>query len=297
MIINSASLVALRTGFTSLYSAALIAAKPKWAEVAMRVTSTRAENQYAWLGSSTSFREWLGDRVIQNLSNYSFTVKNKDFENTVSVRRTDVEDDNVGQYTPIFEMLGYEAAMHPDELVFNLLKSGFSTIGYDGQYFFDTDHPVNDGNGNIVSVSNSGGGSGEPWFLLDVSKPIKPMIYQERKKYEFVALDNPKDENVFKKNEFIYGVDGRGAAAFALWQLAYGSKQSLTADNYGAARASMQSVKGDNGRPLNVNPTLLVVGPSNEKAALEITQAERAANGSTNVYRNTAQVLVVPWLS
>ena len=43
-------------------------------------------------------------------------------------------------------------------------------------------------------------------------------------------------------------------------------------------------------------PNLLLVGPSNEKAALDVVQAERLANGADNVYRNTAKVVTCPWL-
>ena len=34
-----------------------------------------------------------------------------------------------------------------------------------------------------------------------------------------------------------------------------------------------------------------------EQAALEVVTAERLANGSTNVMRNTAKVVVCPWLA
>ena len=61
------------------------------------------------------------------------------------------------------------------------------------------------------------------WFLLDLSKPIKPFILQVVKKVEFTALDNPTDENVFKRKKFLYGVDSIDNAGYGLWQLAYGS--------------------------------------------------------------------------
>lgn len=61
------------------------------------------------------------------------------------------------------------------------------------------------------------------WFLLDTTKPVKPLIFQQRKKAEFVALDNPSDQNVFMRKEFLYGVDSRDNAGYGLWQLAYGS--------------------------------------------------------------------------
>ncbi len=61
------------------------------------------------------------------------------------------------------------------------------------------------------------------WYLLDTSRAIKPLIVQTRKKPQLVALDRENDENVFKRGEFLYGVDWRGNAGYGLWQLAYGS--------------------------------------------------------------------------
>ena len=37
------------------------------------------------------------------------------------------------------------------------------------------------------------------WFLLCTSRPIKPLIYQQRKKAKFVSLTSENDANVFMK--------------------------------------------------------------------------------------------------
>jgi phage major head subunit gpT-like protein len=44
-------------------------------------------------------------------------------------------------------------------------------------------------------------------------------------------------------------------------------------------------------------PRLLIVPPALEAAGLEILNAERDAAGATNVWRGTAELLVVPWLA
>lgn len=62
------------------------------------------------------------------------------------------------------------------------------------------------------------------WYLLDVSKTLKPLILQINKKVEFVALDNPSDENVFMKDAFLYGTRSEDNAGYGLWQLAAKSK-------------------------------------------------------------------------
>jgi phage major head subunit gpT-like protein len=84
---------------------------------------------------------------------------------------------------------------------------------------------------------------------------------------------------------------------YGLWQLAYGSKQALTPANYASARSAMMSFKGDNGKPLGIRPSLLVVPPSLDGDGRAILLSERDAAGATNQWRNTAQLLTTSWLA
>ena len=259
--------------------------------------SSSKSNTYGWLGQFPQFREWVGDRVIKDMAAHGYEITNKLFESTVGVARTDIEDDDIGAYSMLFQEMGRAAAVHPDELVFALLAAGGSTLCYDGQNFFDTDHPVLDENGAAQSVANTDGGSGTPWFLLCTNRPLKPIIFQERKKPQFQAKDAPTDDNVFFKKEFVYGVDTRDNVGFGFWQMAWGSKQTLNAANYAIARAALMGMTGDYGRPLGLMPNLLVVPPSLESAGRKILNSEYASGGETNEWKGTADLLVVPWLA
>ncbi|MDZ7902280.1 MAG: Mu-like prophage major head subunit gpT family protein [Rheinheimera sp.] len=197
-LVTNASLNAMRVAFNKVFEQGKVRAKPQYLQVATVVPSTSKSNTYGWLGQWPGFREWVGDRVHEiNEGTCIQRIKTKPFESTVAMDRNDIEDDNLGVYNPMFDEMGYASEVFPDELVFPLLKAGFTTVCYDGQYFLDTDHPVNpkvDGSGANASVSNviiDGAYVGEPWFLLDVSRSLKPLIYQERKKPQFVAMDNP----------------------------------------------------------------------------------------------------------
>jgi len=181
--------------------------------------------------------------------------------------------------------------------VFDLLKACFGITCYDGQYFFDTDHPVIDGAGATVSVANTDGGAGTPWFLLDLGRPLKPIIFQRRRDYQLIRMDTDTDEVVFSRKEFRYGVDARVNVGVGLWQVAWGSKQTLDATHFETAFAALEGMKGDHGRPLGLKPTHLVVPPSLRAKGLELLNAERNAAGATNVWRDTAKLLVVPWLA
>lgn len=61
------------------------------------------------------------------------------------------------------------------------------------------------------------------WFLLDTSKPVKPFVYQPRKKPEFVSQTNPDAEDVFNLKKYKFGAEARAAAGYGFWQLAFGS--------------------------------------------------------------------------
>ncbi|BBF92365.1 Mu-like prophage major head subunit gpT family protein [Blastochloris tepida] len=297
MIITRQSLGDLTTGFKASFQRGFAGVQPMSGRIATTVPSATAAEKYAWLGAWPKMREWVGERVYRNLSQHGYAIPNKEFETTVVVPRPAVEDDQYGVYSPMMEEMGRAAAAHPDELVFALLKAGFTTPCYDGQYFFDSDHPVrNPDTGADTSVSNVQSGSGNPWFLLDTSRALKPLIFQERKKPEFVTKDSPQDENVFKRNEFVYGVYARHAVGFGFWQMAFGSKAALDETNFDAAYDAMSAFKSDEGQPLGIKPTLLVVGPSNRKKAQEIVVVSRKANGADNPNQGIVEVLIVPWL-
>jgi len=296
LVINAGNLAILKRAFHAAFKKGFGNPVSLWQKVATLCPSSTRTNDYGWLGKIPGMREWIGDRQVNNLKLHSYSIKNKSFESTIGVDRDDIDDDQYGQYTPMMEMLGQNAADHPDELVFALLAAGFETPCYDGQYFFDTDHPVIDADGNETSVSNMQAGTGNPWFLLDTRRPLKPLIYQERKKAEFVALDSPDDPNVFTKKEYQYGVDSRCQVGFGFWQMAFGSKAELTADNFNSAMESMGSVPGDHGKKLALQPVLLVVGPSNRAKAKTVIETEKNAAGADNINYKAVEVLVVPWL-
>jgi phage major head subunit gpT-like protein len=292
MVIDIEALEAMSKSFQTIFYEKLQSTEVKHPLLASRVPSTTRHNMYGWLGDFPQLKEWVGDRVIEALKGHDYTIKNKSFEATIEVDRDDIEDDNLGVYRPRIEQLAMNAKLHPELLVALLLKAGFETECYDGQPFFDADHPVGGG-----VVSNTGGGSGTPWYLLNTSWPLKPMILQIRRDPELVSQDKPEDESVFMRKKFRHGVDYRGNVGLGLWQLAYGSKQTLDATNYEAARVAMMSFKKDNGDPLGIMPDLLVVPPTLDGAARKLLLNERDDAGATNEWYKTADLLTWPWLA
>ncbi|MGF9798632.1 Mu-like prophage major head subunit gpT family protein [Brevibacillus agri] len=291
MIINQQALNGLYTNFKSIFNEAFQNTVTNWEKVSTKVPSVTREENYKWLGQLPRMREWIGDREVQNLGAFDYTIKNKDFELTVGVERNDIEDDAIGLYTPIIQDLAYNTATFPDEMVFGLLKDGFTNLCYDGEPFFSENHKIGDKTVSnksnqkltitsyaaarqaMMSLVNEQGkslklipnllvvapaneaaarkvlkadmidgstniykdsaellvipdlaGADDAWYLLCTTRPLKPLIYQVRKEPEFVSLTSEKDQNVFMKKQFLYGVDGRSNAGYGFWHMAFGSE-------------------------------------------------------------------------
>ena len=301
MEINNANLKTLFVAFNAAFKAGLGQAASQYGQIATTVPSTTASEEYGWLGQLPGLREWLGDRVVHGIGNHGYTIKNKSYELTVSVPRPAVEDDKYGVYTPLMTEMGRAADAHPDQIVFGLLKDGRTALCYDGQPFFSTQHKVVNEKNKEVNVSNlsDDGGNGATWYLLETRRALKPLIFQDRKKPNFVAKTAPTDDNVFNSDTFVYGVDARRNAGFGFWQLAHASNKPLTAENLKAAITAMETQTGDQGRPLGISPNLLVVPKSLRFTANRLLKSELVNEGGVQVSNDlagTLELLVGDWL-
>lgn len=299
MFKKSEVLKILDAQFRKEFAAGIGLIKPQFSEVAMTVPSNTKVNTYGVLGQFPKMREWVGERQIQKMQAQGMSIENKLYESTVSVPRTDIEDDQVGLFRSMVQQAGQSAAELPDDLVFGLLKAGKTTLCYDGQNFFDTDHPVYenvDGTGTSKTQKNitTGSASSAPTFyLFDTTNSIKPLIWQERTKPEIeTKFDPSKSDKTFMEDVYLWGVRARGAAGFGFWQLAHRVEQTeLTAENIMAVIAEMQSLKGDGGKLLNIRPNIIVVPPALEFKARQICEGD-LINGTTNILKGRLKVVV-----
>jgi phage major head subunit gpT-like protein len=302
MIITSAVLNGLRTALRDEFRTRMaeLDAKPIWKLLATVIPSSTKSNTYGWLGAFPQMRAWVGDRVIKDMKEFAYQIVNNKFESTLGVDRVDIEDDNLGQYRVMAREMADEFERFMNRNLAALISGGFVNICYDGQPFFNNEHPVypnTDGTGTAVSTSNIiGTGTGSPWALLSLSGSLKPLVVQQRTQPEFEEITDTKNDKVFMQDKYLYGIRYRGNFGYGLWQQAVGSKAALTAANYEAARLAVQTFKRDGGDPLGILPTHLIVGPTNEAAARAILAKELINGGDSNPNFHTAELVVVSHL-
>ncbi len=154
MLVNKSAIQAVFIGLKTIFDKAFQETPTQWQQTAMLVPSTASQNDYAWLSNFPRMRKWIGEKVIKSLSAFKYSIVNDDFEVTVEVDRNHIEDDQLGIYSSHAQMAGFSARQLPDEIVADLKNNAFASKCYDGQYFYDTDHPVTNSDNQTISVSN-----------------------------------------------------------------------------------------------------------------------------------------------
>lgn len=298
--VTAATLKTLEVNIKALFNKRMVEYKPLYPQISTKASSTAAKSIYAMLGAFPSLREWVGERVVKSLSGAHFAIENRKFESTISIKREQIEDDELSLFASVVGDMGEAAAAHPDELLFELIKQGYQQNGYDDVPFFSAAHPVSINNVETVASNILEPGDGEDegplWLLVDNSRSVNPFIWQERMPYNITVVDNEQSRDVFFRDEYFYGIRGRGNMGYGLWQLAFASKAALTNDHFKGLYDRMCAQKNDAGRPLRVTPKLLIVGQSNREAAFKIAKAATLDNQAPNPNYGLVEVIVTPYL-
>ncbi len=117
----------------------------KWIDqISMYFTSDQDKEEYAWLGMTPALQEWVGGRNARGFRENGLEIKNLHFEATIEVLVKLMRRDKSGQVMVRIRELARRANTHWASLLTSLIQNAESTVCYDGQYFFDTDHSEGD---------------------------------------------------------------------------------------------------------------------------------------------------------
>lgn len=121
--------------------------------LSMRVQSDQSAEDYGFLGMAPQMQEFVGGREAKYLREYSFNVRNKDYEATLGIKDKDMRRDKTGQVFMRVDELATRTLQFPAKLMSNLIAGGETGICYDGQFFFDTDHAEGESGAQSNSIS------------------------------------------------------------------------------------------------------------------------------------------------
>lgn len=268
--------------------------KPVGMSLATTVTMTTKTMETPIAGMIGALREWTGERQVEALQRDAYSITAKEFEKTVGIPRTAFEDDVHGTYIAQLETLGMQAGAWPDQQLAAKLERGQTDLCFDGKAFFASDHPTEHGD-TSSTYSNLTGSGAAPWYLFDLSKGVKPLIWGLRNAPEYVQLWNPNDPNVFWQGQYISGVRARGVADYGFPQCAHKCNGALSAANYEAAVKAMRKITNGKGENLGISPTLLVVPVELEGDARRLFDREFVANSGGTAPENNIFYKDMTW--
>lgn len=247
MDITAANLDIIYRQASSAFQAALTGTPTFYQDICTTIPMGSRQLTNAWIDRIPQLKKWLGPRVINNVFAHSRTVTADPYEDTVSLDKFDIEDDQLGMFIMGVQMLGEACKKWPDNLIAKFLRDEASVVlGYDDVPVYSTDHPL------------------------------------------------------------LGGVDGGLPDGAPATQSNLAVNTALNHANYGAARTAMRAWKGADGAPLMVEPNVLMVPPQLEPMGKLILESDFLAQfastatsnaAASNIWKNSAKLLVNPWLS
>jgi len=217
MDINRQSLDALFKGFNLQFQSGLDAAPATWNKFCGVAPSSTSTAVYPFLEQFGGMREWIGDRQIKNIASQKIEVVNRDFEDTVSIRRNDIEDDQYGLYGTMIAQMGQNAAMLWQELAVESILS--NPVWVDGKTFFASDRAYGE---NSISNTTASALSAESYAAARKAM----MEYKGHSNKMLAVVPNlmivgPKNEatafSILKDRSIVAGATDKAAATDNPW--------------------------------------------------------------------------------
>lgn len=110
-------------------------------DISNSITSNNAEEEYGFLNEVPQIKELRGSRTLHELTSEEFKLVNIDYEGTLRVPDKIRRRDKTGQVEIRINEFAGNMASHWAEIMSAKINAGETGVCYDGQYYFDTDHP------------------------------------------------------------------------------------------------------------------------------------------------------------
>ncbi|MHB8359251.1 MAG: Mu-like prophage major head subunit gpT family protein [Thermoplasmataceae archaeon] len=143
----------LQADYLSGYKAA-----PSYYEQFCRVKQSKGrDSRYGWMDRIPNFREWIGERHIEDVVGQEYTIANKLWELTCGIKRTSLEDDIYNFFGATPKEIGKQAKILPDLRVIYRMQNGTGAgaVTFDSVPFYSGSHPIDTTNPAKGTLSNN----------------------------------------------------------------------------------------------------------------------------------------------
>jgi phage major head subunit gpT-like protein len=96
-VVSSDIPLLIQAGLKTIFMEEVKAVPPSYEKICTVVPTTLETQNYGWLGSPPSIREFIDERVGKGIAEYGYSLKDKTWEATIAVDKRAIENDQYGQ--------------------------------------------------------------------------------------------------------------------------------------------------------------------------------------------------------
>lgn len=179
-------------------------------------SKTKVET-HTFMSNLPRLAEFKGYTPFTRLVTKEYTVANKEYRTGVTVRKTDVDDDQVGGYMLNINGLPSRAKKDVGHITLAHLAAGTTNLCFDGTAMFATSHTIGSGdNLDTFDGAANDGATHKIIALVTDNSAIKPVIFQDREPLSGLKTDADL-MTADKVKEYEYWVDGRFGLGYGFW--------------------------------------------------------------------------------
>ena len=94
------------------------------------------DEKYGFLGDTPAVTEWFGDKTTGHITDYNYTLTNKNYYAALSIDRNEINDDRMGILRPRIAQMVSTMQRYKWDLVIAAVVAGTTLLGYDSDYYF-----------------------------------------------------------------------------------------------------------------------------------------------------------------
>jgi phage major head subunit gpT-like protein len=184
--------------------------------------STTKVETHTYMSNLPRLARFKGYSPGVRLVNQEYTIPNYEWRiGPVNVRKTDLDDDQVGGYLKTVQALPGRAQKDIGHQVLAHLALGTANLGFDGTAFFANSHTFGSGdNLDTANYASNDGVTHKVIALITDNSAIKPVIFQDREPLSQLMTDADTPQAA-KLKEYEYWADVRFGLGYGFWWDAY----------------------------------------------------------------------------
>lgn len=189
----------------------------KYDSFVTKIPSTVRVETHTFMSNLPRLREFKGYSPATRLVNTPYQISNLEYRiGPVSVRATDLADDQIGGYMMTINALPAQGQKDIGFKTLAKLAAGTTDLCFDGTAFFADSHVFGSGDNLMTANNASNDGVTHKIVALITDVPLKPILFQDRESLSGLDTDADTPQGR-KQKEFEYWSDCRFGLGYGFW--------------------------------------------------------------------------------